>query len=82
MEVIASGSVEKKFNKEVKFSSCSNLMDLLVDKVVKEASDKILKKLFKDETETISEKEKSATKTKSPVKTKSAPNVNYALPLD
>lgn len=57
-------------------------MDLLVDKVVKEASDKILKKLFKDEAETTSEKEKSATKTKSPVKIKSAPNVNYALPLD
>ena len=77
MEVVTSGSVEKKFDKEGQFSSCANLTDLLVDKVVKEASDKLLKKLFKDETEPTSAKQ-----TKSPVRSKSKINVNYALPLD
>lgn len=78
MEIVSSGSVEKKFSKESAFSSCYNVEELLVGRVVKDASNKLLTDIFPDY------KVSESSEAKKPAKKKAEPAqpVDYSLILD
>ena len=77
MEIIAVGSVEKKFSKDDAFSSCYNVEELLVNRAVAEASEKLLTDIFPDYQPAQQVEKKSAPQ---PVKT--IQPKDYSLPLD
>ncbi len=77
MEIVSVGSVEKKFSKDEAFSSCYNVEELLVNKAISEASEKLLIDIFPDykpEKEKIKESSNKASKPSKPV--------DYSLQLD
>lgn len=78
MEIVSSGSVEKNFSKESAFSSCYNVEELLVNRAVKDASNKLLTDIFPDY------KVSKSTEATRPAKKKVAPAqpVDYSLVLD
>ncbi len=78
MEIVSSGSVEKKFSKESAFSSCYNVEELLVGRAVKDASNKLLADIFPDY------KVSESSEAKKPAKKKAEPAqpVDYSLILD
>lgn len=78
MEIVSSGSVEKKFSKDDAFSSCYNVEELLVGRVVKDASNKLLTDIFPDY------KVSESSEAKKPAKKKAEPAqpVDYSLILD
>ena len=78
MEIVSAGSVEKKFGKEGAFSSCANVEQLLFERAIKEAAEKILTDVFPDyqpPAPKVQEK-KPAKKRAAP-----APAPDYSLPL-
>ena len=79
MEIITAGSVEKKFKKNGKFSSCRNVENLLLEKAITEASDKLLKDIFDDYKAPIKKETKAGKKSKK--KENKAKVVDYSLPL-
>lgn len=48
MEIVSVGSTEKTFSKEGAFSSCSNVEQLLFERAIGEAAEKILTDIFPD----------------------------------
>lgn len=76
MEIVSSGAVEKKFSKDGAFSSCYNVEELLINRAVSEASEKLLKDIFPDY-KPQKQETKKATKKAQP-----AQPVDYSLPLD
>lgn len=48
MEIVSAGTVEKKFSKDGAFSSCANVEELLINRAVKEAGEKLLKDIFSE----------------------------------
>lgn len=80
MEIITAGSVEKKFKKNGKFSSCRNVENLLLEKAITEASDKLLKDIFDDYKAPIKKETKSSQNSKKRKESK-AKAVDYSLPL-
>ena len=77
MEIVSAGSVEKKFSKDDAFSSCYNVEELLINKAITEASEKILTDIFPDYKPVKQEAKKSTNKTARPTKP-----LDYSLPLD
>ena len=77
MEIISAGSVEKKFSKDGPFSSCYNVEELLINKAVSEASEKLLKDIFPDYQTPKQETKKTSKKAAQPAKP-----IDYSLPLD
>lgn len=79
-EVVAAGSVEEKFKKDKKFSSCDNVRELLLKRAIEKASKQILQDLFPDykpQKKAVEKKAKSQNK-----KDKAAAAApDYALPL-
>ena len=80
MEIITAGSVEKKFKKNGKFSSCNNVENLLLEKAITEASDKLLKDIFDDYKAPAKKENKSSQNSKKRKESK-AKAVDYSLPL-
>lgn len=76
MEIVSVGSVEQTFNKGGAFSSCANVQQLLFERAISEASDKLLADIFPDY------QPKSKVEEKKPVKRATpAPAPDYSLPL-
>lgn len=48
MEIVSVGSTEKTFSKDGVFSSCSNVEQLLFERAIGEAAEKILIDIFPD----------------------------------
>lgn len=76
MEIVSAGSIEKKFNKEGRFSSCDNVKQLLFERAISAATDKILSDIFPDYQPVKKVKKKKT----SPQKV-SVPEQDYSLPL-
>ena len=74
MEIISVGSVEKKFSKDGGFSSCHNVAELLINRTVTEAVEKLLPDIFPDD--------KPTNKETTIIVEKPAESVDYSLPLD
>ncbi|MGN0919737.1 MAG: CsgG/HfaB family protein [Alphaproteobacteria bacterium] len=77
MEIISAGSVEKKFSKDDAFSSCYNVEELLINRAIAEACEKLLTDIFPDYKPVKQEAKNSTTKTAKPAKP-----VDYSLQLD
>ena len=75
MEVVSVGSVEKTFGKGGAFSSCSSVQQLLFEKAISEAAEKILVDIFPDYQPPAPKAEE-----KKPAK-RVAPAPDYSLPL-
>ena len=78
MEIISSGSVEKSFSKEGRFSNCTNVFDLLIKRAATDATTQLLTDIFPD----YQVKKELNTKSEGKTKSKPAPSVTYALPFD
>lgn len=77
MEVVSVGSVEKTFGKGGAFSSCSSVQQLLFEKAISEAAEKILVDIFPDyQPPAPKAEEKKPAKRVAP-----APAPDYSLPL-
>lgn len=76
MEIVSAGSVEKKFNKDGAFSSCSNVEQLLFERAIGEASEQILADIFPDYKPVTKVQKKKQIK-----KTAPKPAPDYSLPL-
>lgn len=76
MEIVSAGSTEKTFSKNGAFSSCANLEQLLFEKAISDASDKILTDIFPDYQPVKKVEEKKPVKRRAP-----APAPDYSLPL-
>ena len=74
MEIVSAGSVEKKFSKDGAFSSCYNVEELLINKAITEASEKILTDIF-PEYKSVKQEAKNST-------SKTVKSVDYSLQLD
>lgn len=74
MEILSVGSVEKKFSKDGAFSSCYNVEELLINKAITEASEKILTDIF-PEYKSVKQEAKNST-------SKTVKSVDYSLQLD
>ncbi len=74
MEIVSAGSVEKKFSKDDAFSSCYNVEELLINKAITEASEKILTDIF-PEYKSVKQEAKNST-------SKTVTSVDYSLQLD
>ena len=77
MEIVSAGSVEKKFSKDDAFSSCYNVEELLTNRAIAEASEKLLTDIFPNYQPPKQEAKKSTQKASKPAK-----QVDYSLPLD
>lgn len=77
MEIVSVGSVEKAFSKEGTFSSCANVEQLLFERAIGEAAEKILIDIFPDyQPQTPKTEKKKTAKQAAP-----APAPDYSLPL-
>ena len=76
MEIVSAGSVEKSFNKDGAFSSCSNVQQLLFERAINEAVEKILTDIFPNYQPQNNAKKKKAAKKSKPISTP-----DYSLPL-
>lgn len=77
MEIVSAGFVEKKFSKNDAFSSCYNVEELLINRAIAEACEKLLTDIFPDYKPVKQEAKNSTTKTAKPAKP-----VDYSLQLD
>lgn len=77
MEVVSVGSVEKTFGKGGAFSSCSSVQQLLFEKAISEAAEKMLVDIFPDYQPPAPKVEE----TKPVRKAAPAPAPDYSLPL-
>lgn len=77
MEIISAGSVEKNFSKDGAFSSCYNVEELLINRAISEASEKLLTDIFPDYQPPKQEAKKSIQNAAKPVQP-----IDYSLPLD
>ena len=77
MEIISVGSVEQSFNKGGAFSSCANVRDLLFERAISEAAEKILTDIFPDYQPPKKAENKKAVKKSVPA----AQPQDYSLPL-
>ena len=78
MEIVSAGAVEKKFSKEGTFSSCANVQQLLFERAISEASEKILTDIFSDYKPKTEVQKKKTVKKK--VQAQPEPQ-DYSLPL-
>lgn len=76
MEIVSAGSAEKNFSKEGKFSSCTNVEQLLFERAISEAVENILTDIFPDYPPIKKVKEQKPIK-----KAASSPAPDYSLPL-
>lgn len=76
MEIVSVGSTEKTFSKDGVFSSCSNVEQLLFERAIGEAAEKILTDIFPDYQPKPKVEKKKPTRKVSPT-----PAPDYSLPL-
>ena len=76
MEIVSVGSTEKTFSKDGAFSSCSNVEQLLFERAIGEAAEKILTDIFPDYQPKPKVEKKKPTRKVSPT-----PAPDYSLPL-
>lgn len=80
MEIVSAGSAQTNFSKEGAFSSCSNVENLLVGRVVEKAANQLLQDIFPEYKVVQPQQNKIAVPRRTQA---SAPSpTNYALPLD
>ncbi len=76
MEIVSVGSTEKTFSKDGVFSSCSNVEQLLFERAIGEAAEKILIDIFPDYQPKPKAEKKKPAKRAAPT-----PAPDYSLPL-